>query len=154
MQHNLIHDHHYPSCLLAYRAATELLHPCLSLASLWMFFISASTVLHQIVIGWPHFCFPSGVHWIATSVMELASLRSTCPIQHHRFLVMMVSISSYWHCAKMSQLETVLGQKMCWIFWRLLVWKDNSLARSCTSSTSTLIHTEKSTIRSSGRASA
>ena len=39
-----------------YSAATKLLHPCLSLASLWMvpqlrffFFISASTVLHQVV---------------------------------------------------------------------------------------------------------
>ena len=30
------HHHHYPSRQLAYRAATKLLHPCLSLASLWM----------------------------------------------------------------------------------------------------------------------
>ena len=44
-----IHFHYYPSCQVAYRAATKLIHPCLSLASLWMvphlcfmFFISAS----------------------------------------------------------------------------------------------------------------
>ena len=50
--------HYYPSHQLVYRAATELLHPCLSQASLWMvlqlwfmFFISASTVLHQVVFG-------------------------------------------------------------------------------------------------------
>ena len=102
--------------------------PCLSLASLWMvphlwfiFFISASTVLRQVVFGRPHFRFPSRVQWIATLVMELASLRSTCPIQRHRFLVMMVSMSSCWHHAKRSQLEVVLGQKMGWIFLRLVV---------------------------------
>ena len=100
-----------PSHQLAYRTATKLLHPCLSLASLWMvpqlwfmFFISASTVLHQVVFGRPSFCFPSGVQWIATLVMKSASLRSTCPIQRHRFLVMMVSISSCWHRAKRSWL--------------------------------------------------
>ena len=78
--------------------------PCLSLASLWVVpqlwfvsLISASTVLRQVVFGRPRFRCPSGVQWIATSVMELASLRSTCPIQHHRFLVMMVSVSSCWH---------------------------------------------------------
>ena len=45
------------SCHLAYRAATKLLHPCLSLASLWMvpqlwfmFFIFASTILFQFVV--------------------------------------------------------------------------------------------------------
>ena len=43
-------------------AATKLLHPCLSLASLWMVpqlwfivFISASTMLHQLVFSQPHF---------------------------------------------------------------------------------------------------
>ena len=53
---------------LAYRPARKLLHPCLSLASLWMvpqlwfiFFISASTVLLQIVFGRPCFHFPTGV---------------------------------------------------------------------------------------------
>ena len=30
------HHHHYPSRQLAYRTATKLSHPCLSLASLWM----------------------------------------------------------------------------------------------------------------------
>ena len=112
---------------LAYRATTKLLHPCLSLASLWevpqlwfMFFISASTVFHQVVFGLPCFHFPSGVQWIATLVMELASLCSTCPIQLHRFLVMMVSVSSCWHCAKRSLLEMVVGQKMQWIFLRLV----------------------------------
>ena len=54
------HHRHYLSCQLAYRAATKLLHPCLSLASLWrvpqlwfMFFISASTVLHRVVSTLP-----------------------------------------------------------------------------------------------------
>ena len=98
------HHHHYPSRQLAYRAATKLLHPCLSLASLWMlpqlwliFFISASTVLHQTVFSRPPFHFPSGVQRIATLLMELASLHSMCQIQHHYCLVMMVSISSCWH---------------------------------------------------------
>ena len=59
------HHPHYPSCLLAYSEVTKLLHPCLSLASLWMvpqlwfMFISASIVLHQVVFDWPCFCFPS-----------------------------------------------------------------------------------------------
>ena len=46
------------SCQLEFRATTKLLHPCLSLASLWMvpqlwfmLFISASTVLCQVVFG-------------------------------------------------------------------------------------------------------
>ena len=50
--------HYYPSRQLAYRAATKLVHPSLSLASLWMvpqlwfmFFMSASTLLHQVVFG-------------------------------------------------------------------------------------------------------
>ena len=101
------HHHHYPSHQLAKRAARKLLHLCQSLASLWMvpqlwfmFFISASTALRQVVFGRPRFCFPSGVQWISTLVMELASLHSTCTIQHHRFLVMVVSISSCWHRAK------------------------------------------------------
>ena len=64
--------------------------------------------------------FPSGVQWIATLVMELASLRSTCPIQRHRLPLMMVSISSCWHRAKRSRFEMVLGQKMRWIFLRLV----------------------------------
>ena len=116
----LIHFiHHYPSRQLVHRTATKLFHPCLSLASLWMvpqlwliFFISASTVLRQVVFGRSRFRFPSGVQWIATLVMELASLHSTCPIQRHCFLVMMVSISSCWHHAKKSRLEMVLDQKM------------------------------------------
>ena len=95
-----------------------------------MFFISASTVLHQVVFGRSCFCFPSGVLWIATLVMELASLHSTCPIQRHRFLLMMVSISSGWHRAKRSWLEMILGQKMRWIFLRLVVWKDDSLGET------------------------
>ena len=51
-----------PSRQLVYRAATKLLHPCLSLASLWMvpqlwfvFFISASKVLRQVVFRRPRF---------------------------------------------------------------------------------------------------
>ena len=123
--HHHHHHHHYPSSQLAYWAATKLLHPCLSLTSLWMvpqlwfiFFISASTVLLQIVFGRPCFHFLSGVQWIATSVMKLASLRSTCRIQYHRFLVMMVSMSSCWHRAKRSRSEIVFGQKMRWIFLR------------------------------------
>ena len=118
----------YPSRQLAYRAATKFLQPCLSLASIWMvpqlwfmFFISASTVLRQVVFGRPRFRFPSGVQWIATLVMELTSRCSTCPFQRHRFLVMMVSISSCWHRAKRSRLEMVLGQMMHWIFLRLVL---------------------------------
>ena len=91
------------------REAMKLPHTCLSLASLWMvpqlwfmFFMSAYTVLRQVVFSWPHFHFPSRVEWIAALVMELATLRSSCPIHHHRFLVMMVSISSCWHRAKRS----------------------------------------------------
>ena len=119
------HHHHYPSRQLAYRAATKLLHPCLSLASPWMvpqlwfiFFISASTVLRQVVFGRPRIRFPSGVQWIATLVMEMASSCSMCLIQCHHFLVMTFSISSCWHHAKRSWLEMVLGQKMRWIFLR------------------------------------
>ena len=121
---------YYPSCQLVYRTATKLLHPCLSLASLWMvpplwffFFISAPTVLHQVVFGRPRFCFPSGVQWIATLVMELTSLRNTCPIQCYRFLVIMVSVFSCWPRAKRSLLEMVLSQKMRWIFLRPVVGK-------------------------------
>ena len=52
--------HYYPSCQLAYRAAGKLLHPCLSLASLWMVpqlrfmsFISTPTVLQELVFSGP-----------------------------------------------------------------------------------------------------
>ena len=120
--------HYYPSRQLAYSSATKLLHPSLSLASLWMvpqlwlmFFVSTSVVLHQVVFRPPRFYFPSGVQWIATLVMELASLQSTCPIQRHRILLMMVSISSCWHRAERLWLEMVLGQKMRWILLRLVV---------------------------------
>ena len=106
----------------------KLFRPCLSLASLWMvpqlwfmFLIATSTVLGQVVFGRPRFRFPFGVQWIETLVMEPASLCSTCPIQRHRFLVMMVSISSCWHRAETLWLEMVLGQKMCWIFPKLVV---------------------------------
>ena len=122
------HHPHYPSCLLAYRAATKLLHPCLSLASLRMvpqlwfvFFISASTVLRQVFFDRLRFRFPSRVQWIATLVMELTSLCSTCPIQRYRFLMIMVSVSSCWHRANRSRLEMVLDLKMRWILLRLVV---------------------------------
>ena len=49
----------------------------------------------------------------------------------HFFLVMMVSISCRWHRAKRSRLEAVLGQKMRQIFLRLVMRKDDSLARTC-----------------------
>ena len=101
---SLVHSfvHYHPSRQTAYRAATKLPRPCLSLASLWMvphlwfmlFIFSASTVLRQVVFGRLRFRFPSGVQRIAALLMELASFRSTCPIKRHRFLVMMVSISS------------------------------------------------------------
>ena len=84
LQFHLFIHAYYPSCQLASRAATKLLHPCLSLASLWMvaqlwfvFLSSASTVLPQFVFGQPLFRFPSLVQGIATLVIELASLRST-----------------------------------------------------------------------------
>ena len=76
-----------------------------------MFFIFTFTVLRQVVFSRPHFSFPSGIQWIATLVMELASLHNTCPIQRHHFRVMMVSISSCWHRAKRPWLEMVRGQK-------------------------------------------
>ena len=105
--------HYYPPRVLAYRAAVKLPHPCLSLADLWfvpqvwfVFFISASTVLHQVVFGRPRFHFPSGVQWIATLVMELASLCSTCPVQRHRFLVMMVIKEKYVDPNKLKSLPT------------------------------------------------
>ena len=61
--------YYYASHQLVYRAALKLLHPCVSLASLWMvpqlwfiFFISASTVLHQVVFWGPVDCnFGDGV---------------------------------------------------------------------------------------------
>ena len=129
--------HRYPSCQSTYRAATKFLHPYLSLASLWMvpqlcfiFCISLCTILCQFVFGQPRFRFPSAVQRIVTLVMELVFLRSTCPIYCHRFLVMMVSMSSWWHRAKRSRLEMILGRKMSWVYLRL-VWRDDSLARSC-----------------------
>ena len=80
------HHHHHPSCQMASWAATKLLHPCLSLASLWivpelwsMFFISASTVLCQVVCGRPHFCFPSDIQWIATLTMDFGILVQHVP---------------------------------------------------------------------------
>ena len=52
------HHHSYPSRQLAYRAATKLLHPCLSLAKLWVvsqlwfiFVVSASTGPRHVVFG-------------------------------------------------------------------------------------------------------
>ena len=117
----------YLSRQLVYGAATKLFHPCLSLASLWrvpqlwfIVFISAATVLRRIVFGRPRFRFPSKVQWIATLVMESASLHGTCPIQRHHSLMMMVTISSCWHRAVRSRLEMVLSQ-MCWIFLRLVL---------------------------------
>ena len=68
---------YYWSHQLAYRAATKLLHPFLSLTSLWkvpqlwFIFISASTVLCQVVFGRPCFCFPSGVQWIGMKVIAV-----------------------------------------------------------------------------------
>ena len=144
------HHHHYPSRRLANRAATKLLHLCLPPVSLWivhqlwfMFFISASTVLHQVVFSRQRVRFPSGFQWIAVLVMELASLRSMCPKQRYRFMAMMVSISSCWHRARRSRLEMVLCQKMRWIFLRLVMWKDCILAMSCWSFASTPIRNRR-----------
>ena len=107
------HHRHYPSRPLAYGAATKPLHPCLSLASLgtvsqlwFMSCIFASSVLRQVVFGQPRFRVPSGVQWIATLVMELASLCSTCPVQRHRFLVMMVIKEKYVDPNKLKSLPT------------------------------------------------
>ena len=55
----------------------------------------------------------------------------------------MVSISSCWHRAKRSRLEMDLGQKMHWIFLRLVVWKDNSLAWSCLSQLPAFLSVQK-----------
>ena len=70
----------------------------------WPFLDDAPAVVHVL-----HFRFQSSspgclrsttlplslwVLWIANVLMELASFRSTYPIQRHRFLVMMVFISS------------------------------------------------------------
>ena len=56
--------------------------------------ISASTVLHRVVFGQPRFHLPSGVQSIAILVIELEDSRSTCPIQRHGFLVVMVSMQA------------------------------------------------------------
>ena len=115
---------------------------------LWfMFFISASTVLRQVVFSRPRFHFPSasGVWWIATLVVELASLRDRFPNQHHHFLVMMVSLSSCWHCAKRWQWRWYLAKRCVGFSWgssceRTTVWQGHHAP----SSASTLIHTELS----------
>ena len=129
--------HYYPSCQLVSRAAMKLFHPSLSQASLWtvpqlwfVLVISASSSLPGF-LQLTRLLLSLCVQWIAIWWCILASLCSTCPIQCHCFLVMMVSISSCWHHAKRSQLEVVLGQKMHLIFLRLVVWKDDNLARSC-----------------------
>ena len=77
--------------------------------------------LRQVVFGRPRFRFPSRVQWIATLVMELASLRRTYPIQRHRFLVMNGLHILLLARPKRSRLETVLGQKIRWNFLRLAV---------------------------------
>ena len=150
------HHHHHSSLrLLAYRAARKLLHPYLSLASLWMSSQQCSsylrTVLRRVVFGRPRFRFPSGVLCIATLVMELTSLCGTCPIQHHRFLGMMVSIPCCWLHAKWRWFLT----KRCAGFSRgLSCERTTALQGHARSSASTLIHTEGPTIRSSCRVSA
>ena len=155
------HHHHYPARLLDCRAVTKLLHPCLSLASLWMvpqlwftFFISASTVPRQVVFGRPRFCHPSGVLWIVTLVMELTSLHSMCLISN---------IASWWWWSPYLLDGSVLrGHSWRWFLAKRCVGFSQGLSCERTtawhsharSSASTLIHTEGSTIRCSGRASA
>ena len=115
------HHHYYLSSLRAYTAAMKPLHPCLSVASLWMepqlCFISTSTVLQQVIFGRQRFHFHSGVQWIATLVMELASLHSICPIQCHCFLVIIVSIFSCWHHAKKSSSTSMMHSTSCSLIW-------------------------------------
>ena len=126
-----------PSRSLPYRAATKVLNPSVTDQPL----DGATTMDHGL-----YFCFQSsspGFLWSttlplslwgpmdATFVMELAPLRSTYPSQRHRFLVVKVLLFSYWHDAMCSRLKMILGQKTSRIFLRRDVWKDDSLARSC-----------------------
>ena len=47
-------------------------------------FISLSTVLLQVSLGWPLFLWPSGVHRRAILVKAVVCWRSTCPIHRQR----------------------------------------------------------------------
>ena len=100
------HHHHYLSHQLAYRAATKLLHPCLSLASLWMvpqlwfmFFIFVYTVLRKVFFGWPHFCFPSGVQWMRSFSCSFKHLTWTAK-SHSTFSEPQKGQKSVHACAK------------------------------------------------------
>ena len=105
---------------------------CHSVGLLVAFFISAFTTLRQVVFGRPRFRFPSVVQWIATLVMELTSLRRDVPSPApSRPSDDDLHILLLAPCEEVTVGEMVLGQKMRWIFLRLVVWKDDSLARSC-----------------------
>ena len=122
---------------LACRAATKVLHFCLSLAicsivplGSFIDFISPSTVRLHLFFGLPRLPCPSGIQCGAVLVMEFWSLLITCPIHFQRLLIKIVAILSWLHCLSRSSLEILLGQKMRRILLKLLVWKTDSLFES------------------------
>ena len=131
LTHSLTHS--CPLCRLACRAATKVLHPCLFWASFWTVpqvwwrvLSSPSTIRCQVFLGCLRFCFPSGVQWRAVREMLPGSLLITFPIHLHCLCMMMVLMLSWLQRAKRCWLEMVLGQNMCRILWRFLVWKVDS----------------------------
>ena len=128
---------YYPSRHLAFRAATKDLQLCLFWAILvsvphewFQDFISDSTVRRQVTLGLPLLRRPSGVQWRAVFTIESGSLLKTCPIHFHLLLVIMVVMSSCLHFRRRSALEILSGQKIRRIWRKLVVWKEDSLARS------------------------
>ena len=160
MKHYL-HHHHYPSRQLAYRAATKLLQPCLSLASLWMvpqlwfiFFISASTVFARLSSVDHASAFPlgsSGLQLWWWSWHPCAERTQSSAIVS---LWWMVSISSCWHVLRGHGWRRFLAKRYVGISWGLPCEMMTAWQGHARSSVSTLIHVEGSTIRSSCRASA
>jgi len=117
-----------PDMPLACRAATKVLHFCLSFAIfstvpqvLFMVFISPSTVRLHVFFGLPRLRFPSAVQCSAVLVMEFLSFLITCPIHFQRLLNNIVAIFSFVHCLSRSSLYILFGQKMCRILLKLLV---------------------------------
>ena len=122
----------------ACRAATKVLHFCLSLAIfstvshvLFMVFISPPTGRLHVFIGLPRLRFPSGVQCSAVLVMDFLSFLITCPIHFQRLLNNIVAILSCLHCLSRSSVDIVFGQKMRRILLIVLVWKSDSCVRSC-----------------------
>ena len=122
---------------LACRAATKVLHFCLSFAifstvpqMLFMVFISPSTVRLHVFFGLPRLHFPSGVQCSAVLEMVFLSFLITCLIHFQHLLNNIVAIFSCLHCLSRSSFEILFGQKMCRILLTLFVWKTDSFVRS------------------------